>query len=180
MLIVLIVTPFRTVPGYFCVRVSVLWNPNLEWKQHRRQPMISFRAVRFFLLFYFSPSRRFLELSVVCSFHNIRVRARVHSVVRCSLFVVRCSLFVSVCHNRMVPSSEPDAKVFLWGAYRTHRMGPWCPCDIRVVRQRQSPRRGPRTNPHRTQISFRRAIVIIGTMHDPTTKKITRARTSTT
>ena len=53
-------------------------------------------------------------------------------------------------------------------------------CDIRVVRQRQSPRRGPITHPHRTQISFRRAIVIIGTMHDPTTKKITRARTSTT
>ena len=43
-------------------------------------------------------------------------------------------------------------------------------CDIRVVRQRQSPRRGPITHPHRTQISSRRAIVIIGTMHDPTTK----------
>ena len=83
MLIVLIVTPFRTVPGYFCVRVSVLWNPNLEWKQHRRQPMVSFRAVRFFLVL-FSPSRLFLELSVVCSFHNIRVRARVRFLVRCS------------------------------------------------------------------------------------------------
>lgn len=32
-----------------------------------------------------------------------------------------------VCHIRMVPSSDPVAKVSPKGAYRRHRIGPWCP-----------------------------------------------------